>query len=352
MQNKIQAIGLMSGTSLDGLDIAFCEFWQENEQWKYQFLKTESLSYPQEWQENLSLAQNLLAQDFLLLNNAYGRYIGEQTKLFIKTLSIRPQIIASHGHTVFHQPQNNFTFQLGNPAEIAAQTGITTIANFRSLDIALGGQGAPLVPIGDKLLFSDYDICLNLGGFANISLQSKGKRIAYDVCAVNFVLNYFAHLINQIYDNNGDIGRHGEVNKAILEELNQLAFYKQRFPKSLAREWVEKVIFPVFNAYKISVSDMFRTYYEHIAYVLSTELNLYSPKKILITGGGVYNQFLIELLTKKLDADIIIPHEQLIDFKEALIFAFLGVLRLENQNNCLKSVTGASADNSGGVIYG
>ncbi len=348
---KYKVIGVMSGTSLDGLDVALCSFILENGKWLFNIEKAVTIEYPDEWKIILESAQNLNALDFIQLHRKYGAFIGRSIKGFKEGIQ-DVDFIASHGHTVFHKPEEDITFQIGSGAYIAAESGMQTISDFRTLDIALGGQGAPLVPIGDKLLFSDYDACINIGGFANISYNEKSIRAAYDICPVNFVLNQLMETyFNTSYDDKGKQGRLGVVNQALLNQLNQLSFYEQGGPKSLAREWVEQEFGPVLDKYEISINDKITTCYAHFSEQIANIIKNLRFKKVLFTGGGAYNEFLLELIQKKCDASLIVPERTIVDYKEALIFAFLGVLRNEQEINCLKSVTGASKDNSGGCIY-
>ncbi len=344
---KYNVIGVMSGTSLDGLDIAQCEFWQENNNWKFNIVDAHTFKYSSKWLPLLINAHKISSSNLIELNNKYGDFIGEKIILFLDNRNI--DFIASHGHTVFHNPKKKYTYQIGNGANIAATTKIKTISDFRILDVSLGGQGAPLVPIGDKLLFSNYDYCINLGGFANISFCDNNKRIAFDICPVNIVSNNLVSTLNLEFDKDGEIGKSGVVNFELLNKLNSLEYYSKKYPKSLGREWVEKNIFTIFADNNIPVNDSIRTLYEHISIQISCNLN---KGRVLITGGGAKNKFLISLIRQKnKQVNFIIPDNQLIDFKEALIFAFLGVLRINNQVNTLSSVTGAYADSSGGVIF-
>jgi len=347
--NKIRTIGVMSGTSLDGLDIAAVEFNLEDDRWSFQLLAAETCSYPENWIKKLELSPTLSGEKLTELHSEYGKFIGEQTLFFIKKTHFAPDLIASHGHTIFHQPGKGYTLQIGSGAEIAALTNTLTIADFRSGDVALGGQGAPLVPIGDRLLFSNYMYCLNLGGFANISFEQEGKRLAFDNCPVNFVINHFARKVGLPFDNNGELGKKGKINIKLLDQLNQLPYYRSAAPKSLGREWVEKTFFPILNQSIISDTDKLRTVYEHIALQITKDLS--GDGNILITGGGAFNSFLIERIQSLTPCEIVIPTREIIEFKEAIIFAFLGVLRSKNINNCLASVTGAHRDNCGGIIY-
>lgn len=347
-----RVLGLMSGTSLDGLDMALCEFSPHEKGYTYKILKTETVHYSGDWKKELRGAQHLSAENYFALNAKYARFMASEVKQFLKNSPLQPFAIASHGHTVFHQPKNGFSTQLGCGATLAALTGLTTVCDFRSLDVALGGQGAPLVPIGDTLLFKDYQACLNLGGIANISFDAKdGKRVAYDSCVVNLLLNYLSEQVGQDYDKDGDIAKSGKVNQQLLEYWNSLDYYKVEGAKSIGREWFEKNIVTALKESKLKPEDLLATSIEHIAGIISKELNEHDIKKVLVTGGGAYNAFLIENLKAKSNAEVIIPDDTVIQFKEALIFAFLGYLRLNQIVNTLSSVTGASADSIGGAVY-
>ncbi len=339
----------MSGTSLDGLDIAAVEFQRHAEKWEFEIITAETVSYSPEWRKKLENAPALSGEKLIKLHAEYGTWIGERISEFIKTCSFKPDLIASHGHTVFHQPEKNFTFQLGNGYSIAAATKTTTVADFRAGDVALGGQGAPLVPAGDRLLFQAYDYCLNLGGFANISFGEDGIRKAFDICPVNFIFNYFAEKKGLPFDKNGALGKTGKVIPVLLDKLNKISFYQQQPPKSLGREWMEKCFMPLLSSSGFADSDILRTVYEHVA--LQIAICLKGNRSVLVTGGGANNKFLIELLQNKTEAVIVIPPEQIIDYKEALIFAFLGLLKILGKINCYASVTGATNDSSAGTIF-
>jgi anhydro-N-acetylmuramic acid kinase len=360
--NSIKAIGLMSGTSLDGLDLVAVEFWQNAKNWDFNIVSAKTISYSNNWQKWLSKSSKLPGEKLITLHTNYGRFLGNESLRFIHEISFQPDLIASHGHTVFHQPEKGFTFQIGSGADIAAITGITTVSDFRTGDVALGGQGAPLVPIGDKLLFSQFDYCLNLGGFANISFEENNKRLAFDICPLNFILNHFAEKQGLQYDKNGDLGRKGKVNQDLLEKLNSLPFYSKTPPKSLGREWVENSFMPILNNFEISDKDKLRTVYEHVAQQIGKigegkeegkgEGKDEGKGKMLVAGGGAFNLFLIELIKSLSNVEIVIPSNEIVNFKEALIFAFLGVLKIRGEINCLSSVTGARKDNSSGIVFG
>lgn len=349
---EYNVIGLMSGTSLDGVDLAFCRFIVDNNKWNYEIVHAQTLEYPAHWKSRLSTLEQENALTFQQTNTDYGLYLGQLVSDFIIKNNIKADFVSSHGHTIFHQPEHKLTVQIGSGAAIAANCKLPVVCDFRTLDVALGGQGAPLVPIGDKLLFSEFDYCLNLGGFANISYEEKGVRIAYDVCPVNIVMNAIAEKMGCAYDDKGEMARSGMTSPYILNELNQLPYFKKspNSPKSLGKEWVNENVFPLFSQYEIADIDILNTYCEHIAYQISKTIKE-SKAKVLVTGGGAYNEFLMECIKKEVSAEIVIPDKKVIEFKEALIFAFLGVLRMRNEPNSLRSVTGAREDSCGGSIY-
>lgn len=352
-------VGIMSGTSLDGLDVALCHFKANNDDWDFKILKAKTFDYDEEWKNRLLNADKLSGFELIKLHKEFGKFIGNSVNKFLTGVIQRTDLIGSHGHTVFHLPEEQINFQLGDGAMIAAITGINTVSDFRTLDIALHGQGAPLVPVGDYFLFNKYDFCVNLGGFANISfIDANNKQIAYDICPTNIVLNDLAQTKGLEYDKNGELGKKGKINKDLLNELNNLPFFKQNPPKSLGKEWIDEVVKPLMDKFKISVEDKMRTFYEHASEQIAHSINNnikanQSDKKssVLFTGGGTHNEFLMELIKNKSKASVIIPAKEIIDYKEALIFAFLAVLRLRREINCLSSVTGSKADNSGGTVH-
>jgi anhydro-N-acetylmuramic acid kinase len=341
----------MSGTSLDGLDIAFCRFEYIASKWSYRIIVAETLPYTNPWISRLSGLENANALEFVRTDIDYGHLLGEMTRDFILRYNIHPDFIASHGQTIFHQPESRITSQIGKGSCIAAETGLPVVSDFRSLDVALGGQGAPLVPIGDQLLFGEAAWCLNIGGFANISHQSGDQRIAYDISPANIVLNYLSEKKGMTYDNNGDLARKGGVDPNLLTLLNSLAYYNKEAPKSLGKEWVLTNVHPLLEASGLSVEDQLATFCEHIAVQIGKAASGSCNDQVLITGGGAHNGYLTGRINHYLEPRMLIPDKLTIDFKEALIFAFLGLLRWLNKNNCLRSVTGARSDSSGGAIY-
>lgn len=341
-------LGVMSGTSLDGVDLAVVQFSVDNET-KFDIIAASTIPYSFDWKEKLQKAAYLSAYDFLKLHKEYGRYIGMSVNHFLKTNLCSVDFIASHGHTIFHEPQHRFNFQLGDGAFIAATTGITTISDFRTLDIAFGGQGAPLVPIGDELLFGEYDYCLNIGGIANISFRQGERRVAYDICPANMVLNEMAQKAGVDYDDKGNMASKGMVQNELLQQLNQLDYYAKPFPKSLGREWVEQYFWPLVYAKNYSVEDFLATLCEHMAIQIGN--SIFGSGKLLITGGGACNDFLIRRIEAHAQAKIVIPDALIVHYKEALIFSFLGYLRIRHQANSLASVTGSPVDVCSGVVH-
>ncbi|MDR6846279.1 anhydro-N-acetylmuramic acid kinase [Flavobacterium granuli] len=345
-------IGVMSGTSLDGVDLAHIQFQIKDSKWAFEILECETISYDSNWISVLKTAVDYSENQLLELNKNYTQLLASIIADFIKKHAlVNLDAVCSHGHTILHQPQNGFTLQIGNLPEIAKLIKQKVVCDFRVQDVQLGGQGAPLVPIGDRILFSDYNYCMNLGGFSNVSFEENYNRIAFDISAVNTVLNFYANQLGLDYDDKGQISRSGNCNIDLLNELNKLDFYQKKHPKSLGFEFVKEVILPIIEGYTISIEDKLRTYTEHIAIQIALAL----PKKkgnMLTTGGGAYNDFLIERVQFHMpEMDVIIPSKKILEFKEALIFALLGVLKMRKEVNALQSVTGAKYDHSSGIIY-
>lgn len=348
-------LGLMSGTSLDGLDIAYVEL-KVTKQWSFRIIKAATIRYDKVWEDRLRNAHTQHGQKLMEWHAAYGTFIGQQCLAFIKKHGIRKvDAIASHGHTIFHQPEKGFTFQLGDGQAIQASTGIPVVSDFRSLDVNLGGEGAPLVPMGDRLLFSSYDVCLNLGGIANLSMEVRGKRKAFDVCFCNMALNFLMQEENKAFDNNGMLARSGVVDIELLNKMSQSYDQIRKSRKSIGREFFEASIQPMLENKRIPRADRLRTVCESTA----IELALAVPKSrkkltMMATGGGALNGFLVQLLQERLigKVSIVLPSTEIIAFKEALVFALLGVLRMRNEINVLSSVTGARRDSSSGAMIG
>ena len=345
-------IGVMSGTSLDGVDLAHIKFEIKNDKWGFEILECETISYDSNWVSILKTAVDYTENQLAELNKNYTQLLASIITDFIDKYKLENlDAVCSHGHTILHQPQNGFTLQIGNLPEIAKLIQQKTVCDFRVQDVQLGGQGAPLVPIGDRILFREYDYCMNLGGFSNVSFEENDTRIAFDISAVNTVLNFYANQLGLDYDDKGKISKTGNCSTDLLNELNSLDFYQKKHPKSLGFEFVKETLLPIIEKYSISIEDKLHTYTEHVAIQIALAL----PNKkgsMLTTGGGAYNNFLIERIQFHLpEMNVIIPSKKILEFKEALIFALLGVLKMREEVNALQSVTGAKYDHSSGAIY-
>ena len=344
--SNYSVIGVMSGTSLDGLDLVQCTF-NKSKHWQFEIQKCATIRYSKKWKSTLENLPFKNQQTINETNKDFGKFIGKEINKF-KDKNTTVDFIASHGHTIFHQPEKKITLQIGDGKTIAQETKTCTITNFRNLDVSLNGQGAPLVPIGDLQLFEEYKFCLNLGGFANISSKEKNGIIAFDVCPVNIILNYLASKKDLEYDFDGELGKKGEINFELLQKLNSLKYYQKKYPKSLSREWLKENILSIKEVSILKTEDLLATFYEHIGFQIG---KLLTEESVLVTGGGSFNSFLIEKISKYSKVKISLGDTQIINFKEALIFGFLGVLKIRSEVNCLSQVTGAIRDCSAGEIH-
>jgi anhydro-N-acetylmuramic acid kinase len=354
-KRNYRVLGLMSGTSLDGLDLACCSFRENKNGWQYEIVKATTIKYSAAWRHNLSTAHLLNGFDLMAIDAAYGRFLGEMCNRFISQNNLKVDFIASHGHTIFHQPAKGFTFQLGNGSSLYSATGLPVVYDFRTLDVTLGGEGAPLVPVGDKLLFTMYDVCLNLGGIANLSTDVKKRRIAYDICFMNMGLNFLAQKAAKTFDAGGKMASDGEINPGMLKALDKVYNRLKGKRPSLGREIFEQQIQSILDNKKISLNDRLRTFTESSAKEIAEAIiSKRGNPSVLCTGGGALNSFFISRLLDLCadNANLIVPDTSVINFKEALVFAFLGMRRVRNETNCLKSVTGASRDSSSGLLIG
>ena len=357
---RYNTIGVMSGSSLDGLDIAYVEFYFENKEWKYLLMDAHCYPYTAEWIARLSDLHKASAYDYQLTNHELGKYIGESINHFISTYNINKKdlVIGSHGHTIFHEPGKGFSSQVGCGGTISALTNCTTVTDLRTGDVALGGQGAPIVPIGERSLWTSYSMYLNIGGIANISIVVPTGTIAYDICAANRVLNLLSNKINLDYDKDGLIARSGQLNVDLLTALNKLSYYEKIYPKTLNNSFGSDYIYNIIKEYNCTTEDALHTYTEHIALHLSKALNNHQKimdksSQLLITGGGAYNKYLIERIQYYISKDIkiVIPTKLEIEYKEAIVMAFIGLLRVLNKTNVLASVTGAKRNSVNGCVW-
>jgi anhydro-N-acetylmuramic acid kinase len=353
-----KVLGIMSGSSMDGLDLALCEFGNDNNTWTYKIIAAKTYEYDDKWRVRLSQLRKESTISYVKTDVFYAHFIAEKVKEFNAEFSVQPDLIASHGHTVFHYPRIKITAQVGDGSSLSALTGIPVVSDFRRMDMALNGQGAPLVTIGDQLLFNEYDMCLNLGGFANISGSKNGKPISFDICACNILLNRIARDFGKDYDHNGEIAEKGSVNYQLLEQLNNIPYYALPYPKSLNRDWINKELWHIVREFKeISNEDKMKTLVDHIASQIANSINEIAENngaetKILVTGGSAFNATLIDYIKTHTEAELIIPDEMTINYKESLIFGLLGLLRVLNQTNSLGESTGAIADSIAGGLHG
>jgi anhydro-N-acetylmuramic acid kinase len=341
---------MMSGTSLDGLDIAHCTFTIQDENISYHLNKAETIAYTEIWENALRNAHHYEAASLLIFDRELGQFMGSCVQSFLNRHNLSADFISSHGHTIFHQPSKKLTFQAGHGAGIASVCKLPVVCDFRSLDVLLGGQGAPLVPIGDHYLFSQFDYCINLGGIANTSFIYENNRIAFDICPFNQLLNYVAQKAGKDYDEGGRLAASGSISDNLLASLNLFNYYDLSFPKSLGREDLERYFIPLLEESKLSIADLSATLSYHIAMQIAKSIDRKNAS-VLLTGGGVYHDHIIYLLKKLSPANFIIPDDATIQFKEAIIFGLLGLLRWTNKTNTLKYVTGANVSSCGGAIY-
>lgn len=360
-----KVLGLMSGSSLDGLDIAYCSIdWEENQVKKWVLLESATLDFSDMWKSRL---RNLPSQNGLIFaktHTYFGHYMAELVEQFIKQNNLKEiDFIASHGHTIFHNPDQRISIQIGDGAALAAKTGITTICDFRTQDIALDGEGAPLAPLADQYLFKGYDFYLNIGGIANLSANINNRWVAMDCCPANQVLNALAQELGAEYDDNGNWASQGTIDQTLLEQAANFDFYTQAYPKSLGNEWIRQHILPLYLAASSSWQDKLATACEHIAIeianciqqILQKESPTKETYKVLVTGGGAFNQYLMETINaycnQHHNIELFLPDASIINFKEALLMALLGVMRMEKKPNSLKTITGAKKNTINGAVY-
>jgi anhydro-N-acetylmuramic acid kinase len=343
----------MSGTSLDGVDVLCAHFYFKNNGWQYQILSAKTYPYSEMWLARLQDLPQQSAQNYAKTHAFYGRYLGQLVQTFLQETGLEADFVSSHGHTIFHQPAAGFTSQIGDGAALSASCGLPVVCDFRSMDVALGGQGAPLVPMGDALLFNKYDACLNLGGFSNISFTRNKARLAFDISPCNLILNKVAQELGLAFDNKGILAQSALPNPALIAQLNALPYYTLSGPKSLGVEWLNQHFWPIIEAdHTCSKTELLATFTQHIAMQVAQVLNQNAVQEVLVTGGGALNNFLVQQIQANTAAKVLIPEIELVQFKEALIFAFLGVLRMSNQYNILQEVTGSKQDHIGGALYG
>lgn len=356
--NEYNIIGVMSGSSMDGVDLAHCTIKSENGSWDFKINHGTTIPFNENWRVRLSQLRKQSALNYVKTDVFFGYFLGEICNDFIQENNLKVDFIASHGHTAFHDPKKGITAQVGDGQSLSAISNLPSVTDFRRMDVAKMGEGAPLVTIGDDLLFSEYDFCLNLGGFANISSRIDGKRVGYDICANNILLNRVARDLGQSYDEDGKIADSGSINYELLKDLNNIEYYSKPYPKSLNRDWINKELWHIVRDYKeTSLEDRMTTLVDHIATQIGNNINDLSNgnsegKKVLVTGGGAFNLTLIDYLKTHTDAEIIVPEDLLVNYKESMIFALLGSLRIQNKENIIGEGTGANANSVAGALHG
>ena len=351
-------IGIMSGSSMDGVDLALCKITSDNGKYTYTIEQAETIEYDEKWRLRLSQLRKADSLSYAKTDVFYGHYLGNLVNQFIAKHQINVDLVSSHGHTAFHYPNEMITRQVGDGASLSAICNLPVVSDFRSMDVAKKGEGAPLVAIGDELLFKDYDYCLNIGGFVNISGLVGEYRVSFDICPANILLNRVARDFEQNYDKDGEIAARGSINYQLLGELNAIDYYKLPFPKSLNRDWINDELWRIVKeGEKLSPEDKMKTFVDHIGTQIGKSVDYLSKnnsanKKILVTGGGAFNKTLIEYVKTHCEAELVIPDDKLVKYKEALIFALMGVLRVENQINIKRTFTGAKSDSISGSLNG
>ncbi len=358
--HRYQVLGLMSGSSLDGVDLAFCHFDWEQGLVDWKIIQAETLPFNEQWQARLQHLPQASALDFAKTNTYFGHYLAQLVMTFLEKHNLEPDFIASHGHTIFHDPEKRYTIQIGDGGAMAALTGYPVINQFRTQDIAIDGEGAPLAPIADRYLLPGYDFYLNLGGIANISAAVGDRYLAFDLSGANQILNALAQLADQPFDQGGQLAAQGQLLQPLFDQLNQHPFFEQPYPKSLDNQWTVQHFVQPFLAYEGTVVDRLCTAVHHIAYQVSqaiqqlveTEQFQQPSYRMIVTGGGAYNHFLLDQIQKYCpEIEIVVPESMIIDFKEAALMSLMGVLRLEQHPNTISSVTGARQDTVSGAIY-
>jgi len=362
--SSYRVLGLMSGSSLDGIDWCMANFVFTKGVWTFQIEGCGMLDYSSELVGRFTRGHQLSVHEVMLLQDEFSR-LSTRAALEAITQWGRPLLIAEHGHTLVHRPELGYTWQINAAPMLSARLRLPVVSDFRRVDVAMGGQGAPLVPYGDAMLFSRYAACLNLGGIANLSFDQNGKRIGFDVCFANQVLNRLAQNLGLPFDKGGAIAAQaknsaGEQSRQrvarALSEWSSIDLSRPFPPPSLGRETLETDIIPRFESSGLSAEDALWAWCEHIAECVLHYLKFNPAEgKILVTGGGAFNQFLMECLraaaAKKPEFKWEKGTDALITHKEALLFGFLGLLRFLGLNNVDASYTRSSSSHSAGCIY-
>lgn len=356
-------LGVMSGSSMDGLDLAFIRLNTEVGKpgllsASYELLHGATMPIPEELLNQLKYSSKLDALSLLTLDQDFGSWAGKAIDTAIKQTSFSPSLIGFHGHTVFHFPDRKVSFQLGHGAVLSAYTQLPVVTDFRSQDMALGGQGAPMVSIAEKWLWPDYSGFLNLGGICNITLKkTKEAYESADIWVCNQILNHLAREVGHSYDDRGLIAAKGLPIDELIEALLLAEWFEKKAPKSLDNSYLYEEVIPLFNKYRdYSTGDKLHSAVIVIAKAIANHVNaVYHSEAIqggiMLTGGGALNDFLVEKIRAELTCDIFLPDLETIQFKEAIMVAFAGWLRWRGLPNFIKEATGAKSDAIGGVLH-
>lgn len=348
----------MSGSSLDGLDIGIIDIIKKGNELSYEVIRCDTIEYSTEWKKSLTSLPNASAKELANNDMAYSRYMSELIRSFLKEED-QIDYVSLHGHTLFHEPENGFTYQLGNGGVLSARLGLPVVCDFRSKDIGLGGKGTPLAPIVDSYFYNEYEVLINLGGICNLTFLSKKETIAWDVCPCNQLLNFLSEKMNLAYDKDGLIARNGKLNLDFLNILEKNPYYSEKYPKSLDNQYIKQNIIRELDSYTIPLEDQLHTTCIFVARQIKAaiqmavkSLEVAWPEKILITGGSAHNAFLIQCIKEHCAPSVVsIPDETIINYKEIILMALCAYLRVNNQENTLSEVTGSSRNSIGGAIY-
>lgn len=373
-------VGLMSGTSLDGVDAALIKILDGKDGLQIELVKYLSVPYSRELKEQLG---ELCIPEMARINKISGmnmylaEIFSEVTLKVVQQAGLTPSdilLVSSHGQTIFHQPvpinmegrDIISTLQIGDISVLAERTGITTVGDFRTRDMAVGGSGAPLVPYADYMLFANENygrVIVNIGGIANITVLSKGGTaadvIAYDTGPGNMIIDAFvswATAGREFFDRNGKIARQGTVNERWLNKLLEHTYFEQNYPKSTGREMFgvhfARELWQEAESLFMSLEDRIATVTALTAKTIAKEILNHGKsahiKEVLISGGGRFNQTLFnriqEYLSKEISVVGIEEYGMNADAKEAVIFALLGYQCFKKRTNNLPTATGATKE--------
>lgn len=362
-EKTYRVLGLLSGSSLDGADLAVCSFSVDPLtptkllSWNIHLART--IPYPQEWITRFKNLPGASARDLVLADTELGHYYGVLINQLLKEHSITVDLISSHGHTIFHFPELKTTTQIGDGAAIVSETGIDTVTQLRSVDVAFAGEGAPLAPLGDRYLYPGYTYYLNLGGIANVTAYQDEKIIAFDICPCNQIFNALAETIGQDFDRDGAIAASGNLNHPLLARLQDDDYLIKPYPKSLDNTWSQEHQVKQAIQWDARLEDKMNTAVEFVALEIAKACRqLTQPESsterptLFCTGGGALNAHLISRIAFHCpEIELVLPSRKIIEFKEVSFIALAGLFRCLRVPNLYASVTGAPSDTINGALY-